>query len=61
MAKKDKRMTPEEYCAWLDWQRENDDDFIDESEHDDDYIPPGCRACGGEYPRCKASCPLFDE
>ena len=61
MAKKEKRMTPEEYCARIDWLRENDDDFIDESEHDEDYIPPGCRACGGEYPRCKASSPLFDE
>ena len=30
----------------------------------DDYeedIPEGCRACGGDYPHCKDSCPLFDD
>ncbi len=25
-------------------------------------IPVGCRACGNPaYPKCKASCPLFDD
>lgn len=24
-------------------------------------IPAGCRACGGPYPNCKDSCPLFDD
>lgn len=57
---KEKKMTPEEYCAYLDWLAENDEDYVDESEHDDDYIPPGCRACGGNYPKCTTSCPLFD-
>lgn len=28
---------------------------------DDDYIPEGCRACGGDYPNCTDGCPLFDE
>ena len=28
---------------------------------DDDDIPEGCAACGGPYPRCCASCPLFDD
>lgn len=23
-------------------------------------IPEGCAACGGDYPNCKDSCPLFD-
>lgn len=23
-------------------------------------IPAGCVACGGPYPLCKDSCPLFD-
>lgn len=23
-------------------------------------VPAGCRACGGDYPTCKYSCPLFD-
>lgn len=26
-----------------------------------DDIPEGCSACGGPYPDCKYSCPLFDE
>ena len=25
------------------------------------YIPSGCKACGGPYPHCKTSCPLFDD
>ena len=24
-------------------------------------IPEGCAACGGPYPDCKTSCPLFDD
>ena len=24
-------------------------------------MPAGCRACGGPYPECRSSCPLFDE
>ena len=24
-------------------------------------IPPGCRACGGPYPNCCDSCPMFDD
>lgn len=24
-------------------------------------IPEGCRACGGDYPDCTSSCPLFDD
>lgn len=23
-------------------------------------MPEGCRACGGDYPNCKDSCPLYD-
>ena len=30
-------------------------------EEDSLYIPEGCRACGGDYPHCKDSCPMFDE
>jgi hypothetical protein len=30
-------------------------------EYDDGYIPEGCRACGGDYPRCRQGCALFDE
>ena len=24
-------------------------------------IPEGCAACGGPYPNCKDSCPIFDD
>ena len=30
-------------------------------EYDDDNIPEGCRECGGPYPNCTDSCPLFDD
>lgn len=33
----------------------------DPYEDDDDYIPEGCRTCGGDYPNCTDGCPLFDE
>lgn len=38
--------------------------FIDiwgDGEDSLDDIPEGCRACGGDYPMCKDSCPLFDD
>lgn len=25
------------------------------------HIPSGCAACGGPYPSCMSSCPLFDD
>ena len=27
----------------------------------EDDIPEGCAACGGNYPECISSCPLFDD
>lgn len=30
----------------------------------DDYpssTPSGCAACGGDYPNCASSCPMFDD
>lgn len=35
------------------------DDFDEIDDLDD--IPEGCRACGGNYPLCCDSCPLFDD
>ena len=32
-----------------------------EDELDEGDIPAGCAACGGEYPYCKDSCPMFDD
>ena len=29
-------------------------------EGDVDGVPEGCVACGGDYPNCKDSCPMFD-
>lgn len=37
------------------------DDGTNPSYDDDDEIPEGCEACGGDYPNCKDSCPLFDD
>lgn len=28
---------------------------------EDDGIPEGCSACGGDYPNCMDGCPLFDD
>lgn len=37
-------------------------DFRDYVESvDDDSIPFCCSACGGNYPYCKDSCPMFDD
>lgn len=41
--------------AYLHW---NDFDFVFETE---DEAPEGCSACGGPYPECTTSCPLFDD
>ena len=45
------------------WGIEEVEDDTDEYEdiYDPDYVPVGCRACGGPYPNCKWSCNLFDE
>ena len=42
---------------------EDDDEYDDEYDGDDygDGIPEGCAACGGPYPQCCTSCPVFDD
>lgn len=35
--------------------------WIELGDDDDDDIPEGCAACGGDYPNCTDSCPLFDD
>lgn len=40
-------------CPKCGAEYEDDDDGMD--------IPEGCAACGGEYPLCKDSCPMFDD
>ena len=38
---------------------DDDDDFTYEDVADE--VPVGCSACGGDYPNCTTSCPLFDD
>ena len=33
----------------------------DDDDYGDDEVPEGCAACGGPYPYCTTSCPLFDD
>ncbi len=39
--------------------------YDEEDEEDDEYdwngVPVGCSACGGDYPNCTTSCPMFDD
>lgn len=48
----------EAYNSWF-------DEFVGEPDREpddsDDDIPEGCAACGGPYPSCTSSCPLFDD
>ena len=32
-----------------------------ETKHSYDDVPECCRACGGDYPNCASSCPLWDD
>lgn len=34
--------------------------YYEEELSDSPDIPEGCAACGGNYPHCVDSCPLFD-
>ena len=36
----------------------DDEEGID---YDENNPPPGCRECGGPYPNCTTSCPMFDD
>ena len=44
-------------------QLERENRYSKEFANLNDYcnIPDGCEACGGPYPDCEDSCPLFDE
>ncbi len=40
---------------------EDNDSFYEDADDEDD-IPEGCAACGNPaYPKCKLSCPIFDD
>ena len=36
-------------CGWTLWK------------DDEDGLPECCAACGGDYPKCRDSCPIFDD
>ena len=42
-------------------QSENSQDKENANEVYFIYVPSGCAACGGPYPYCKTSCPIFDD
>lgn len=52
------------YDSWGNWDGETyyckycADQYDDYS---DDDIQEGCAACGGDYPNCTTSCPMFDD
>ena len=60
-------------CGWeieeLDYEYESADEMeLGLDERGDEYLifrddmpPAGCKACGGPYPYCKASCKMFDD
>lgn len=56
-------------CRWEIDELEYEYEGPDEIEWMDDGLgvikgdvpPAGCRACGGPYPYCKASCKMFDD
>ena len=39
----------------------NFEDKLIERQNNFEDIPIGCRSCGGPYPNCKSSCPMFDD
>ena len=49
-------------AEWDDLSEDEQYERLEESEGlDDDHVPSGCRACGGPYPYCRDSCPIFDD
>lgn len=50
------------YFLWNNFCFSCAEDIIDEGEdYDEDNPPPGCRECGGNYPYCCDSCPIYDD
>lgn len=53
-------------CGAEAWMGENgtlcfDAKYFDDDDVDADGIPIGCSACGGPYPFCTTSCPMFED
>lgn len=51
----------EEYEDWCEEMDEDDEVEFDEGFYKSIRKPAGCRACGGDYPRCCDACPMFDD
>lgn len=49
--------------VWEHWTNRagNEHTWVELGDEDDDDMPEGCAACGGDYPNCTESCPLFDD
>lgn len=43
------------------WDLEDTLDYEEIWDDEEDDIPEGCAACGGDYPNCADSCPIFDD
>ena len=48
-------------CKKCDLDISEDEIIRDPDEDDYDGEPECCAACGGDYPNCKSSCPIFDD
>lgn len=35
--------------------------YIIKESRDDEGMPEGCAACGGDWPNCTDGCPLYDD
>ena len=46
-------------CACADCAISGQEDMDERGEESDP--PAGCRECGGDYPNCVDSCPLYDD
>ena len=47
-------------CPECGYTMAKDGEYIEDDDDDSDRVPFGCAACGGDYPNCKDSCPIFD-
>ena len=43
------------------WECPNCSTLVSKTSKSSAKIPEGCAACGGPYPSCKTSCPIFDD
>lgn len=61
MGRKKKVLTFEDLDDDAELTDEEEMELLYNRYHHQDDIPEGCAACGGPYPNCKISCPIFDD